>query len=298
MSRWFRIYDDAVDDPKVQKLSGDLFKAWINLLCLASQNDGILPSVNDIAFKLRMSGARADKLLDDLVQRELLDETADGHLEPHNWNLRQHRSDISTPRVKRFRERKMKRDETVSETPPDTETDSEQNRAEEKRSLTRSRAVGKPTRPAASKPFDEFWGKYPKREGANPKEPARKKFAAAVKSGADPADIVAAAERYRDEALSTGKLGTSYVAQAVTWLTQARWCDYPPPSEQPIELAAPPGAPSDEELRKRYASRHPQPDSEEILRRGNGVDQAATENRSEGVSAHDQAGTARIRCVA
>jgi hypothetical protein len=46
-ARWFRFYDDALNDPKVQKLSGDLFKAWVNILCLASKHGGELPAVND-----------------------------------------------------------------------------------------------------------------------------------------------------------------------------------------------------------------------------------------------------------
>jgi hypothetical protein len=117
MARWFRFYDDAVDDPKVQRLPPNLFKAWINLLCLASQNGGSLPSPDDIAFKLRMSGPQVDKLCDELSERNLLD-VSEGRFRPHNWDGRQHQSDISTPRVRRFRERNLKRDETVSENAP------------------------------------------------------------------------------------------------------------------------------------------------------------------------------------
>jgi hypothetical protein len=41
--KWLRLYSDVGSDPKVQRLPGDKFKAWINLLCVASQHDGILP---------------------------------------------------------------------------------------------------------------------------------------------------------------------------------------------------------------------------------------------------------------
>jgi len=34
MSQWFRMYAEVLDDPKVQRLSGDEFKAWVNILCL------------------------------------------------------------------------------------------------------------------------------------------------------------------------------------------------------------------------------------------------------------------------
>ena len=54
MTRWFRFYTESLEDPKVQKLDGETYKVWVNLLCLAAKNDGKLPSVQDIAFALRM----------------------------------------------------------------------------------------------------------------------------------------------------------------------------------------------------------------------------------------------------
>ena len=33
MSRWFRLHDEILDDPKVQRLSGDDFKAWVKSCC-------------------------------------------------------------------------------------------------------------------------------------------------------------------------------------------------------------------------------------------------------------------------
>src|SRR5262245_33674221 len=97
MARWFRFYDEAVNDPKVQRLPGELFKSWVNLLCLASQNDGILPAIEDISFALRLSLPKVERLLEDLCQRELIDDGGGtGALRPHNWNGRQYQSDCST----------------------------------------------------------------------------------------------------------------------------------------------------------------------------------------------------------
>lgn len=119
MSRWFRFYDDAVNDPKVQRLSGDRFKTWVNLLCLASKNNGTLPPLKDIAFMLRMSDERVSALLDGFCASGLLDpvEVLDGCMSytPHNWDKRQFKSDVSTDRVKRFRNGQR----NVSVTPPD-----------------------------------------------------------------------------------------------------------------------------------------------------------------------------------
>jgi len=131
---WFRFYNEAVEDPKVQRLPAELFKAWVNLLCLASKNGGVLPCVGDIAYRLRMTDAKAADAVQKLVEAGLLDDV-DGSIAPHNWNARQFKSDVSTDRVKRFRERSTKHDETVSaavpETPPEqSRTDTDQSRPE------------------------------------------------------------------------------------------------------------------------------------------------------------------------
>jgi hypothetical protein len=117
MSRWFRFYDGALDDPKIIKLPDDLHRAWVNLLCIASKNNGRIPPLDDVAIMLRTTVSCVEKIIAELVSRELLDETRGGRIEPHNWRKRQYKSDVSTDRVKRFR----KRFKTVSETPPETE---------------------------------------------------------------------------------------------------------------------------------------------------------------------------------
>jgi hypothetical protein len=131
MSRWFRLYDDLVDDPKVQRLGPDLFKALINLWCLASKNDGMLPSLDEMAFKLRVRPERLDKILKELIACGLIDETPDGGHEPHNWNGRQYKSDVSNERVKRYRDRKRNAECNVTVAPPETEADTETEKKED-----------------------------------------------------------------------------------------------------------------------------------------------------------------------
>src|SRR5690606_31186497 len=123
MSQWFRMYNEVLDDPKVQKLPAEMFKAWVNLLCLASRNSGELPPIADIAFALRLSQSKAETAVNKLVAAGLI-ERAETGLRPHNWQGRQFKSDVSTERVKRFRERSKERSETKAETPPDTDTES------------------------------------------------------------------------------------------------------------------------------------------------------------------------------
>lgn len=134
MSRWFRMYDDLLDDPKVQRLPPDLFKAWVNLLCLASRNNGNLPCVGDIAFALRIDEAVAGQIVGALADRGLLDECND-EVKPHNWNSRQFKSDrddtaAERQRAKRERDRmrseeNVTRDTSVTSRPPETDTDTE-----------------------------------------------------------------------------------------------------------------------------------------------------------------------------
>lgn len=93
-------------------------------------------------------------------------------------------------------------------------------------------AVVKPTR--TDEKFEEFWKSLPKRDGANPKEPARRLFEAAVKSGEDPEAIIAGARQCaRAESKNAG---TPYIPQAVKWLRDKRWRDY---GQQIAEQGAP-----------------------------------------------------------
>lgn len=122
--RWFRLYDDVLNDPKVQRLDGDTFKFWINMLCIASKRGGVLPSIEDMAFEMRVSVLVCTMKIDALKTAGLVD--GDKRLRPHGWEKRQYKSDTSTERVKRFRERSSNVAVTVDETGPDTDTETEQ----------------------------------------------------------------------------------------------------------------------------------------------------------------------------
>jgi hypothetical protein len=124
MSRWFRFYDDAINDPKLLRLSDAMFRAWVTLLCIASKYEGKLPPASDIALMLRTKRTTIAAWFTELTAAGLLD-NVDGHFVPHNWNGRQYKSDVSTGRVKRFRETKRNVSSTVSETPPEAETETE-----------------------------------------------------------------------------------------------------------------------------------------------------------------------------
>jgi hypothetical protein len=128
MSRWFRLYNEVLDDPKVQKLSGPDFKLWVNVLCLAARHDGRLPPESDVGFALRLEPKATAAILLRLSKAGLID-MVEGVLIPHGWNDRQYKSDVSTDRVKRFRKRSgnvsLDVSKQLDETPPETEADTE-----------------------------------------------------------------------------------------------------------------------------------------------------------------------------
>jgi hypothetical protein len=81
--------------------------------------------------------------------------------------------------------------------------------------------------------FEEFWRVYPSRHPhSNPKKPALLKFEALLKRGVDPVKIVTGAQHYR-EAIERERTDPRYVAQAKTWLNEARYDDDAKPPEPP-----------------------------------------------------------------
>lgn len=184
------MYDELLDDPKVQRLPPALFKTWVNLLCLASKNDGTLPCLDDIAFALRMTGAAVETAIDALSAAGLMDRDADG-MRPHNWNDRQFKSDRDITASQRQRDKRARdkqasvtrditRDITDASRPPDTDTDTDK-KEEPNGSLSetpplaslpdpqvseisksdpgKTRAARK--RPAYPEDFEDFWKAYP-----------------------------------------------------------------------------------------------------------------------------------------
>lgn len=118
--QWFRLYAEFANDPKVQMLSEADQRRYVMLLCLRCSNGDVTLHDDAVAFQLRISNedwARTKALL---IEKGLLTEGNN----PTNWDKRQYASDSSAARVKAHRERK-KQACNVTETPPDTDTDTE-----------------------------------------------------------------------------------------------------------------------------------------------------------------------------
>lgn len=88
------------------------------------------------------------------------------------------------------------------------------------------RSVGGADATRADDRFEEFWSVYPSRgTAANPKKPAKDKFARLVKAGVDPDAMISGAKAYGRNIRALGKERTDGVAQALTFLNQERWRD-------------------------------------------------------------------------
>ena len=98
-----------------------------------------LPAIGDMAYKLRVKEGEAAKRVQALKDAGLLDEDETG-VSPHNWDARQFKSDVSTDRVKRFRQRCGNEKRNVSVTASETETESDSSLRSQSASELRSQA--------------------------------------------------------------------------------------------------------------------------------------------------------------
>lgn len=78
--------------------------------------------------------------------------------------------------------------------------------------------------------FEDFWKAYPKRDGANPKTPAREQFIRAIRSGASPEEIIHGIRRFAER--ERKNVGTQFIPQAVKWLRNKCWEGDAPEAEQ------------------------------------------------------------------
>ena len=139
---WFRFYVRTLNNPKAQRLPGGTFKAWVNLLCLVKETDGKLPSVDDVSFRLRMSKSKTEALINTLKTSGLIDGDR-----MHDWDEMQYKSDSSTERVRRYRERDQEHEGNVSGNVSVTA----QNRTDKKQTQKQSQNRGRDAHDTARK---------------------------------------------------------------------------------------------------------------------------------------------------
>ena len=139
---WFRFYRRTVNNPKVQRLRPELFRAWVNILC-STDDEGRVPAINDLAFTLRIAEAKVRDMLASLVDAKLLRDFG-AELIAHDWDEHNYESDADPTARDRKRKSRAKsrvtsddghakdtRTDTDTDTDTESEEDTEQNRDSE-----------------------------------------------------------------------------------------------------------------------------------------------------------------------
>lgn len=125
---WLRLYHRIIDDEKVRLLAFEDRWHFVAVLCLKA--DGLLDEADGalkwrkVAVKMGVQARELDEIKRRLIEVGLVDE----NMHPIAWDALQYKSDSSTERVRKHREKsKASKGETlrnVSATPPDTDTES------------------------------------------------------------------------------------------------------------------------------------------------------------------------------
>ena len=105
--KWFRLYSEILDDPNVMKLTETMRWRYVALMAVANREEkrGQLPSNTTIGFYLRLNPLEVESTLKELHKRKLL-RRKHGNFIIKNFLERQFESDISTDRVKRYRDKR------------------------------------------------------------------------------------------------------------------------------------------------------------------------------------------------
>ncbi len=106
---WLKSWSKSLDNPKIQLLTGDQFKLWHNLLWIALRTDknGELPTVDLIAFQLRIDRGMAVILLDEQVSLGLVEKRSSRYV-IHDWHHWQGDGKSDAERKKEQRDREKK----------------------------------------------------------------------------------------------------------------------------------------------------------------------------------------------
>lgn len=161
--RWFRVSDEALDDPRLQRLPASLFKFWFNVHCVASRRGGALPDLRDLAFLIRSRPGVIARRLETLKAAGLLKDV-DGKLHPTEWE--------------------RQRGEAV--TSGDTDTAPAYGGEAFLQPISLDGEHAAPV-PGACDRFERFWEAFHSRgDGDNPKAPALAVWRKAIGAGADP----------------------------------------------------------------------------------------------------------------
>jgi uncharacterized phage protein (TIGR02220 family) len=128
---WLRFYTEIVDDAKIRELTDKQYRIFTFLLCFSQENyenGSIGNSISDISWRIRYPQKIIKNTIDKLIKLGIIGNgkpNSNNELWFLNWNKRQYKSDTSTTRTKRFRERQREQLRNVPGNAPETETETE-----------------------------------------------------------------------------------------------------------------------------------------------------------------------------
>lgn len=196
------MYAEFATDPKVQMMPEHMQRRLVMLFCLQCSGTYDTLSEEEIAFALRIDIETLHETFHLFQQREFLDENN----AIRNWDKRQYKSDNSTERVKKYREKSkgsdketlLKRYRNVTETP--------QNRTEQ--NITED----------YTSEFQEIWKLYPSEQSKGQKNKALDKYKT-IRKKIDMRKIKDGVLRYARFCKETGQ----YNQHMTTWLNGKGW---------------------------------------------------------------------------
>lgn len=105
---------------------------------------------------------------------------------------------------------------------------------ESKRGVARELKVVDSDEDTPEELFDQLWKFWPKRQGSDPKKPAKLKFLRLIKAGVDPNDIADGLAAMLQQ-LERDGTEPRFFPQMITWLNQERWTDGQEIAGEPVE---------------------------------------------------------------
>lgn len=215
---WFKLWDDAQNDPKLESLTDAQHRVFFRMLCFANKQTerGVIPDMKPRLLALQVSGGDVDLLqetVEALCEIDILD--CDGtDLRFTNWPKRQARKPSDEPSATRLRKQEQRARERIQKdnvTPlsrPVTRNVTQKKRIkeeeEEEESLTPpiSPPTGGNGAVEAVDNFETFYGEfkavYPAREGKRLGIDTAAKQAARALSSKDWDSVLIAARHYAD----------------------------------------------------------------------------------------------------
>lgn len=237
---WFRFYTEALSDRKLRRLKPEHRWLWVAVLGAARMSckpgslyvgDGDPMTVDDLADIAAMPVKDVRAGMTAFVEAGMVDVDEHDAWVVCRWTERQFESDVSTHRTRKHRsmERSIAVPETVTEQPMErpqkTETDTDT------KTLPLEPVSAPPVEPlepavVEDDGFDEFWSKYPRRNGVRVgKQAAHKAWKRLPKSKRG--DVLRALDAY---ASSCGE----YPKDAERWLRPGVWDEWLTPAAAPI----------------------------------------------------------------